>query len=137
MLDVPASTGHGEPIQKLFKLRDGERIVAAVSFDPRLLPAESLEGAEEAGAGLRRLRGDRRRVRAAVRAVGLRGGVDAVGAAVRATGQGRCRSSPVGVVDREVQAVLAISPKLPGEGGDPARGGAASWPGPAKGVHAA
>ena len=44
MIDVPASTGHGEPVQKLFKLKDGERIVAAVSFDPRLLPPASLEG---------------------------------------------------------------------------------------------
>lgn len=34
-IDVPASTGHGEPIQKLFKLKDGETIVAALSFDPR------------------------------------------------------------------------------------------------------
>ena len=36
-IDIPASTGHGEPIQKLFKLKDGERIVAAISFDPRTL----------------------------------------------------------------------------------------------------
>jgi len=33
---VPASTGYGEPVQKLFKLRDGERIVAAMSLDPRV-----------------------------------------------------------------------------------------------------
>lgn len=36
-IDIPASTGHGEPIQKMFKLKDGERIVAAMSFDPRML----------------------------------------------------------------------------------------------------
>jgi DNA gyrase subunit A len=36
ILDVPATTGYGEPIQKLFKLQDGERIVAAVSLDPRV-----------------------------------------------------------------------------------------------------
>jgi DNA gyrase subunit A len=36
IVDVPASTGYGEPIQKLFKLRDGERIVAALSLDPRV-----------------------------------------------------------------------------------------------------
>jgi DNA gyrase subunit A len=36
ILDVPATTGYGEPIQKLFKLKDGERIVAAVSLDPRV-----------------------------------------------------------------------------------------------------
>ncbi|MGB8295080.1 MAG: DNA topoisomerase IV subunit A, partial [Polyangia bacterium] len=28
--DVPASTGHGEPVQKLFNFRDGERVVAAM-----------------------------------------------------------------------------------------------------------
>jgi DNA gyrase subunit A len=33
--DIPASTGYGDPIQKLFKLKDGERIVAAFSLDPR------------------------------------------------------------------------------------------------------
>ncbi len=35
IIDVPASTGYGEPVQKLFKLRDGERIIAAFSLDPR------------------------------------------------------------------------------------------------------
>jgi DNA gyrase subunit A len=35
--DVPATTGYGEPIQKLFKLKDGEAIVSAVSFDPRAI----------------------------------------------------------------------------------------------------
>jgi len=34
-VDVPASTGYGEPIQKQFKLKDGEKIVAAMSLDPR------------------------------------------------------------------------------------------------------
>jgi DNA gyrase subunit A len=36
IIDVPASTGYGEPVQKLFKLRDGERVVAAYSLDPRV-----------------------------------------------------------------------------------------------------
>ena len=35
--DIPASTGFGDPIQKLFKLKDGERIVSALSFDPRAI----------------------------------------------------------------------------------------------------
>jgi len=35
IIDIPATTGYGEPIQKLFKLKDGERIVAAFSLDPR------------------------------------------------------------------------------------------------------
>ncbi|HLV21453.1 MAG TPA: DNA topoisomerase IV subunit A [Polyangiaceae bacterium] len=37
IIDVPATTGYGEPIQKLFKLKDGERIVAAFSLDPRVV----------------------------------------------------------------------------------------------------
>ena len=36
MIDVPASTGYGEPVQKLFKLRDGEKVIAAFSLDPRV-----------------------------------------------------------------------------------------------------
>jgi DNA gyrase subunit A len=35
LIDVPASTGYGEPIQRLFKLRDGEKVVAALSLDQR------------------------------------------------------------------------------------------------------
>ncbi len=38
MNDVPPSTGYGEPVQKLFKFGDGERVVAAVSLDPRVTP---------------------------------------------------------------------------------------------------
>ncbi len=36
LIDVPASTGYGEPVQRLFKLKDGERIVAALSLDDRV-----------------------------------------------------------------------------------------------------
>ena len=32
---MPASTGYGEPIQSLFKFKDGEKVVAALSLDPR------------------------------------------------------------------------------------------------------
>jgi DNA gyrase subunit A len=35
--DVPATTGYGEPVQKFFKMEDGERIIAMMSFDPRVL----------------------------------------------------------------------------------------------------
>ncbi len=35
IIDVPASTGYGEPIQRLFKFKDGEKVVAAFSLDPR------------------------------------------------------------------------------------------------------
>ncbi|TWT54377.1 DNA gyrase subunit A [Rubripirellula amarantea] len=37
MADIPASTGFGEPIQKLFKMKDGEKIIAVMSFDPRVI----------------------------------------------------------------------------------------------------
>jgi DNA gyrase subunit A len=37
IVDVPASTGYGEPVQKLFKLKDGERIVGALSLDTRAI----------------------------------------------------------------------------------------------------
>ena len=33
--DVPASTGYGEPIQSLFKFKDGEKVVGALSLDSR------------------------------------------------------------------------------------------------------
>jgi DNA gyrase subunit A len=36
--DVPPSTGHGTPVQKLFKFKDGERVVAAAATDPRFMP---------------------------------------------------------------------------------------------------
>ena len=36
LIDVPASTGYGEPIQRQFKMKDGERVVAAFSLDPRV-----------------------------------------------------------------------------------------------------
>ena len=39
LVDVPASTGYGEPVQKLFKLRDGERVITAFSLDSRVIGA--------------------------------------------------------------------------------------------------
>jgi DNA gyrase subunit A len=36
--DIPPSRGYGDPIQRFFKFRDGERPVAALSLDPRVLP---------------------------------------------------------------------------------------------------
>src|SRR4051812_7542344 len=41
IIDIPATTGYGEPIQKLFKLKDGERIVSAISMDDRVLPPKA------------------------------------------------------------------------------------------------
>ncbi len=49
--DVPASAGYGEPVQGIFKLDDGERMIAMMSFDPRALdvpaPSEDAEEPEE------------------------------------------------------------------------------------------
>jgi DNA gyrase subunit A len=45
IIDTPASTGYGEPIQKQFKLKDGEKIVAALSLDPRAIG--DIRGREE------------------------------------------------------------------------------------------
>jgi DNA gyrase subunit A len=35
----PARSGYGDPVQKLFKFRDGERIIGIWSFDPRMRPS--------------------------------------------------------------------------------------------------
>jgi DNA gyrase subunit A len=45
IVDVPASTGYGEPAQKLFKFKDNERVVAALSLDPRV--AKKIEAKKE------------------------------------------------------------------------------------------
>ncbi len=44
--DIPPSTGYGDPVQKLFKLADGERMVAMLGFDPRVLPVPEPSGEE-------------------------------------------------------------------------------------------
>jgi DNA gyrase subunit A len=49
IIDVPASTGYGEPVQKLFKLRDGERVIAALSLDPRVAGAITAKPGRSAG----------------------------------------------------------------------------------------
>jgi DNA gyrase subunit A len=47
IVDVPATTGYGEPVSKLFKLDDGERILSMLTFDPRFREVpEETEGAE-------------------------------------------------------------------------------------------
>ncbi len=47
--DVPASTGYGEPIQKLFRLKDGEKLVAALSLDSRTTPDIKSTGNDKEG----------------------------------------------------------------------------------------
>ncbi len=44
--DVPASTGHGTPIQKIFRLADGERILHMLSLDHRVLEVPEGSGTE-------------------------------------------------------------------------------------------
>lgn len=44
---MPASTGYGEPIQRLFRFKDGERIVAAFSLDARVAGAISATREDE------------------------------------------------------------------------------------------
>jgi DNA gyrase subunit A len=51
--DVPASTGYGDPVQKLFKFDDNERIVGALSLDTRLPRPEKLLAVTKDGLGLR------------------------------------------------------------------------------------
>lgn len=41
--DIPPSTGYGSPVQKLFKLADGERIVRMIGFDARLLDVPAVD----------------------------------------------------------------------------------------------
>ena len=42
--DIPlARSGYGDPAQKLFKFKDGERIIAALSLDPRMRPIEPVK----------------------------------------------------------------------------------------------
>ncbi|MDP2389951.1 MAG: DNA gyrase subunit A, partial [Acidobacteriota bacterium] len=45
IVDIPASTGYGEPVQKLFKFKDGEKVIAAFSLDPRV--AKKIEAKKE------------------------------------------------------------------------------------------
>lgn len=42
-VDIPPTTGYGDPIQKLFKLGDGERVVRMLGFDPRILDVPPLD----------------------------------------------------------------------------------------------
>ena len=51
--DVPASTGYGDPVQKLFKFDDNERVVGALSLDRRVPGPEKLLGISRGGYGLR------------------------------------------------------------------------------------
>ncbi len=52
--DVPASTGYGEPVQKLFNFRDGERVVGAALLNEAATPKGTLGlGVTKRGFGMR------------------------------------------------------------------------------------
>jgi DNA gyrase subunit A len=51
--DVPATTGYGDPAQKFFKFKDRERIVSAMTLDPRAVLPETLLAVSARGFGLR------------------------------------------------------------------------------------
>jgi DNA gyrase subunit A len=51
--DIAATTGYGDPAQKYFKFADGERIVAAMTLDPRAMVAPTLLAVSRNGYGLR------------------------------------------------------------------------------------
>ena len=101
IIDVPASTGYGEPVQKLFKLRDGERIIAAFSLDPRVAgKIETTEGRR--GAAGARDRRDERRLQPALQPRAVRRAEHARRAPLRAAGQrrrGRRRGEDLGSGD--------------------------------------
>jgi DNA gyrase subunit A len=51
--DIPPSTGYGDPVQKLFKFDDRERVVGALSLDPRLPRPGKMLAMSRRGYGLR------------------------------------------------------------------------------------
>jgi DNA gyrase subunit A len=51
--DIAATTGYGDPAQKYFKFGDGERIVAAMTLDPRAMVPPTLLAISKRGFGLR------------------------------------------------------------------------------------
>ncbi len=60
LADLPASTGYGEPVQSLFKFKDGEKVVGALSLDPRAAGAIAAANPETPAAGARAGRVERR-----------------------------------------------------------------------------
>jgi DNA gyrase subunit A len=51
--DITPSTGYGDPVQKLFKFDDGEKVIGALSLDPRAGRPEMLLAVSRGGYGLR------------------------------------------------------------------------------------
>ena len=108
IVDVPATTGYGEPIQKLFKMKDGETIVAMASLDPRL--TGKLAGDEEHYPETYALAASYRRQRAHVRPRGLRRAEHAQRSPLRAP---LARARPIVGVEivHGDETVIAVSKK--------------------------
>ncbi len=51
--DIAATTGYGDPAQKYFKFADGEKIVSAMTLDPRAMVPPQLLAVTRRGYGLR------------------------------------------------------------------------------------
>ena len=51
--DIAATAGYGDPAQKYFKFADGERIISAMTLDPRAMVAPTLLAISRRGYGLR------------------------------------------------------------------------------------
>ena len=47
IVDIAATTGHGTPLQTMFKMADGERIVGAMGFDPRFMEVPAVDEESE------------------------------------------------------------------------------------------
>ena len=48
----PARSGYGDPVQKFFKFKDGERVIDAFSLDPRMMRPSSAEGVSPSGSSV-------------------------------------------------------------------------------------
>jgi DNA gyrase subunit A len=116
--DVPASTGYGEPMQKLFNFRDGERAVAAILLNAAGAPAGAVALAvTKRGYGMRFNLDPHRELstRAGRRFARTAEGDEIVGVAIAAPGDVAC------VVTAEARALLCPADEVP-ELANPGRG---------------
>jgi DNA gyrase subunit A len=116
--DVPASTGYGEPIQKLFNFRDGERAIAAQLMSTAAVPTGGLCAAvTRRGFGMRFNLDPHRELstRAGRRFAKLADGDEIVGIALAKATDVVC------VVTTQARALLCAADELP-ELANPGRG---------------
>ncbi|HEY2899153.1 MAG TPA: DNA topoisomerase IV subunit A [Polyangia bacterium] len=116
--DVPASTGYGEPIQKLFNFRDGERAIGAQLMSKAAVPAGALcVAVTRRGFGMRFNLDPHRELstRAGRRFAKLADGDEIVGIALAKATDVVC------VVTTQARALLCAADQLP-ELANPGRG---------------